>query len=136
MHLLLTSISRKVLDTDGIESVTIPTKQGVITVFPGHEPLISALNPGVLTVRRGGQDESYAIGGGVVEIADDLLTISADMIEAGESIDLDLVRQKKQEAHAMLEEARKSGATMDMDRYVELEYELLKESAKEQLATR
>lgn len=62
MHLTLVSIVRKVLDLPAIESVTIPTRDGEITILPNHEPLITALVPGILIVRADGSDSSYAIG--------------------------------------------------------------------------
>lgn len=62
MHLTLISISRKVLDLPSIESITIPTRDGEITVLPSHEPLITALVPGILVVSENGNTTSYAIG--------------------------------------------------------------------------
>lgn len=136
MHLILASISRKVLDLPEVESVTIPTKNGEITILPNHTPIISALSPGVLTVRFGGKDSLYAIGGGFIETSGETLTIAADMVEEGEKLNLEAVRAKKEEARKLLETYQNSHETMDMDKYIEIEYEFLKESAKEQLATK
>lgn len=58
------------------------------------------------------------------------------MVEEGEGLDLDAIRAKKDEAQILLEEYKNRGETMDMETYVELEQQFLKESAKEQLATR
>jgi len=136
MRFVLTSISRKVLDLPSVASVTLPTKSGEITVFPNHMPLVTALSPGIMIVRSEGKESSYAIGGGVAEMSQTHLTVAADMVEEGTSIDIDLVRAKKEEARTMLETYRNSKDTIDMDRYIEIEYEYLKESAKEQLATK
>ncbi|EKD29533.1 MAG: hypothetical protein ACD_78C00367G0008, partial [uncultured bacterium (gcode 4)] len=65
-----------------------------------------------------------------------VLTIAADMIEEWSELNLEAVRAKKEEARKLLETYRDTHEVMDMDQYVELEYEFLKESAKEQLATR
>lgn len=135
MHLTLVSITRKILDLPSIKSVTIPTKDGEITILPNHMPLITALAPGILTVRFDHKETSYAIGWGVVETSGSILTIAADMVEEGGEINLEDVRKKKEEARKLLETYRDTHEIMDMDRYVELEYEFLKESAKEQLAT-
>lgn len=62
MHLTLVSITRKILDLPSIKSVTIPTKDGEITILPNHMPLITALAPGILTVRFDHKETSYAIG--------------------------------------------------------------------------
>ena len=62
MQFTLVSITRKALDLPDIESVTIPTRDGEITVLPNHELLITALVPGVLVVRSDGKNIPYAIG--------------------------------------------------------------------------
>ncbi|EKD30182.1 MAG: F0F1 ATP synthase subunit epsilon [uncultured bacterium (gcode 4)] len=136
MHLTLVSISRKVLDLPSIEWVTIPTRDGEITVLPNHEPLITALTPGILIVRTDGKESSYAIGGGVAEITANSVTITADMVEDGENLDIEAIRAKKEEARTLLGEYKSKGDVTDMETYIELEQQFLKESAKEQLATR
>lgn len=135
MHLTLVSISRKVLDLPTIEWVTIPTRDGEITILPNHEPLITALVPGILIVRADGKDLSYAVGGGVAEVTTESVTITADMVEDGEDLDLNEINTKKEEARRLLEEHKNKGESMDMEVYIELEQQFLKESAKEQLAT-
>jgi len=72
----------------------------------------------------------------VAEITAESVTITADMVEDGENLDIEAIRAKKDEAHRLLEEHKSKGDTMDMEVFVELEQQFLKESAKEQLATR
>ncbi|MDD5197898.1 MAG: ATP synthase F1 subunit epsilon [Candidatus Gracilibacteria bacterium] len=136
MQFTLVSITRKVLDLPAIEWATIPTRDGEITVLPNHEPLITALVPGILIVRVDGKENSYAIGGGIAEITAESVIITADMVEDGKNLDIDAVRAKKEEARRLLEEYKSRSDAMDMDSYVELEQQFLKESALEQLATR
>lgn len=81
MHFTLVSISRKALEFTDIEWVTIPTRDGEITILPNHEPLITALVPGILIVRANSVDTSYAIGGGVAEITAKNVIVTADMVE-------------------------------------------------------
>lgn len=64
------------------------------------------------------------------------MTITADMVEDGTHLDIDSIRTKKEEALKLLEEYQHKGDSMDMDTYIELEQQFLKESAREQLATR
>lgn len=64
------------------------------------------------------------------------MTVTADMVEDGENLDLDAIRAKKEEARRLLEEQRSMGNAMDMDTYIEIEQQFLKESALEQLAIR
>jgi len=67
MLLSLTSISGVALKTELFEKLSIMTLDGAITMLPGHEPLISALKPGVMTVWYDGQKKDFAIGGGILE---------------------------------------------------------------------
>ena len=50
MHLIITSASGNILSADEFVRVSIMTEDGEITVLPGHEPLLSAIRPGVLSV--------------------------------------------------------------------------------------
>lgn len=58
------------------------------------------------------------------------------MVEEGENLDIDAIRAKKEEAHKLLEEYKTKGDSIEMETYIELEQQFLKESAREQLATR
>ncbi|MDD2916460.1 MAG: ATP synthase F1 subunit epsilon [Candidatus Gracilibacteria bacterium] len=136
MQFTLVSIVKKVLDLPVIEWVTIPTRDGEITILPNHEPLITALIPGILIVRADGVSTSYAIGGGIAEMRAESVTITADMVEDGTNLDIESIRAKKEEARKLLEEYKVNGDSLDMEAYIELEQQFLKESAREQLATR
>ena len=136
MHCTLVSITKKVFDLPAIEWITIPTQSGEVTILANHEPLITALVPGILTVRADESTRSYAVGGGIAEITPESVTVTADMAEDGTNLDIDAIRAKKEEARKLLEEYKITGDSMDMDMYIELEQQFLKESAREQLATR
>ncbi|MFZ3232005.1 MAG: ATP synthase F1 subunit epsilon [Patescibacteria group bacterium] len=133
MRFSLISITKKVLEAD-VASVTLPTKTGYITVLPKHEPLVAALNPGVLSVTVEGKVQSFAIGGGVLEIDGENVSVLADMVEAGASIDSDAAVQRKNEAARLLKEARDAGST-DMESLIALEEEYMKEEARVKLAS-
>lgn len=72
-------------------AVELPTGAGIITVMPGHEPLMSVLVPGVISVRRSktdGEDkvEHYATYGGVVEITNKSVRVLVDEADLGDEI--------------------------------------------------
>ena len=83
MKITLTSISGTALTLDTFTSATVVTEEGTITILPGHEPIISALKPGVLSIYSGESSYEYALGGGVVQISPNEVRILADMIEDG-----------------------------------------------------
>ncbi|QHN42727.1 ATP synthase F1 subunit epsilon [Candidatus Mycosynbacter amalyticus] len=86
---LVTLLGVKV-DADVYE-VILPTKDGEIAVFPGHEPLVSIAVPGAIAVRhtKGDTDEKleyFAISGGVVEVSPESLKVLVDEADHGDDI--------------------------------------------------
>lgn len=134
MRFSLISITKKVLETEDATSITLPTKTGTITVLPKHEPIVSALNPGVLSVTVEGKPSFYAIGGGVVETDGETVTVLADMVEAHGTVDTAEAEKRKEEAARLLAEARAAGTT-DMETLIALEEEYMKEEARVKLAS-
>lgn len=91
-------------------SITLPTAAGEITVFPGHEPLVSVLVPGVVVVRKNKNDpdqllEHFATYGGVLEIGNDSVRVLVDEAEGGEISEHE-VEKAKQEAEKLKREAK------------------------------
>lgn len=88
MKLQLITLSGIEYDADAY-SVVLPTAAGQITVLGSHEPMMSALKPGVISIRKAQGDsedkvEHYATYGGVVEITKDgprVLVDEADMAD-------------------------------------------------------
>lgn len=78
------------LDRDVYE-VIIPTIDGEIAVFPGHEPLVTVATPGALAVRYEKTDPNekldyFAISGGVVEVSQAGVRVLVDEADHGEDI--------------------------------------------------
>lgn len=90
MNLELVTLLGKKVDQPVYE-VIIPTADGEIAVFPGHEPLISMAVPGVIAVRykKGDPDSEldyFAISGGVVEISQQTVRVLVDEADHGDDI--------------------------------------------------
>ncbi len=51
-----------------VDSVTIPTTEGEIGVFPHHIPLVSALASGDIVAKRGDEVIPMAVSGGFIEV--------------------------------------------------------------------
>ena len=88
MKFELITLSGVKLD-ETIYSATIPTVDGVISVFPSHEPLVTMAKNGVIVVtyqKDGDRVEYFAISGGVVEITHDRIRILVDEADHGDDI--------------------------------------------------
>lgn len=104
MNLKLITLLGVKLDTDVYE-VMLPTAAGEISVFPGHEALVTMAIPGAIAVRHNKEDdddklEYFAISGGVIEVSQTALRVLVDEADHGDDI-------VEAEARAALERALK-----------------------------
>lgn len=118
------------------------TEDGEVTVLPGHEPLLSAIRPGILSIEyKDDKDEvksaTYATSGWVLNISPDICTVVADQILDGDSLsDAEYIENQKRETEKMIQEFRMEhwSTPVDTKRLMELEYEILTYTAMQELA--
>jgi F-type H+-transporting ATPase subunit epsilon len=65
---------RKVFSED-VESVSVPTHQGTITILPHHAALFTSLVEGEVKVTTGKKEYFLAIGGGFMEVTNKEVSI-------------------------------------------------------------
>lgn len=139
MKLSITSSSGVILSAPSFVRVTIMTEDGEVTILPGHEPLLSAVRPGILYteyhIGNKVHTAEYATGGGVLNISPEVCTIVADVVESDDHLtDLEYIAAQKKEAEKMMNDYREeNGAAIDPKKLIELEYELLKYTAMHHL---
>ena len=95
----IVTLERIVLKQD-VLMVTVPTKDGEITVLPDHIPLVSILKPGVIeTKNEAGEVEIMSISGGFIEVLREKIVILADSAERASELNEEkvLVAKKKAE---------------------------------------
>ncbi|MCX6567149.1 MAG: hypothetical protein NTW38_12155 [Candidatus Aminicenantes bacterium] len=71
------------IETDADEA-QIPTIDGLIGVFPNHQPLIVALGRGTLSYRQAAYEERFEIDGGYAEISPDSVLVFTESAATGE----------------------------------------------------
>jgi len=118
---------------DTITQVTVPTKDGEITVLPKHIPLVASLMPGVIElVTDSGEKNIIAVSGGFVEVLKNKVVILADSAERAEEIDLD----RAEEARKKAEEIKKEIRHFDDERFASISAAIAKELARTKAAKR
>lgn len=123
---------RMVLEEE-ITQVTVPTKDGEITILAQHVPLISSLKPGVLDVRRAdGESEFISISGGFIEVLKNKIVVLADTAERAHEIDLD----RAEEAHRRAEDLMKREKHLDRTQFAAVSALIEKELARTKAAKR
>ena len=110
MNLELITLLGKKVDQEVYE-VMIPTADGDIAVFPGHEPLVGIAVPGAIAVRyhKGDNDDQldyFAITGGVIEVSQRKVRILVDEADHGADIIESESRAALERAIAMRDSAK------------------------------
>ena len=70
-----------------VDMVTVPGLGGELGILPGHTPLISQLQTGVLTYVADGKSAQLHVSGGFVEVRDDHVSVLAEVAERPDEID-------------------------------------------------
>ena len=97
----LVAADRKVWDGDA-DMVVARTVDGELGILPGHTPLISALQTGVLSYTQGATTRRLLVSGGFVEVNNDRVSVLADMAEFPEEVDAARARTERDEAERQL----------------------------------
>jgi F-type H+-transporting ATPase subunit epsilon len=80
------------------DEVVAPAAEGLYGVLPGHSAFLGLLAAGPLSVRTGGQTESWFVAGGFFEVAEDTVRILPDQAEPLASLDVASATTRLREA--------------------------------------
>ncbi len=102
--------------SDTVDSVVLPGSEGELGVLPHHAPLVSTLGIGELRIRKGGQEESFAIVGGFLQVRPDKVVVMAETADMASEIDLEKAQEARREAERALEGGYHEGADLSAAR--------------------
>jgi F-type H+-transporting ATPase subunit epsilon len=88
-----------------VQMLFAPAKMGEVGILPRHAPLLTLLNPGEVRVRTpDGEDHSFFVGGGALEVQPHHVTVLADTALRAKDLDEAAALAAKQRAEDMLRE--------------------------------
>ena len=103
----------KITYRDDVDSITLPTQMGEITILPNHAPLISSLKSGEAIIKKDGEEFSIAISGGFLQVQPkNKVVVLADAAERAEEISEERAEQARIRAEEILKEKRLDKAEM------------------------
>jgi F-type H+-transporting ATPase subunit epsilon len=94
----------RVIFSNQIESIVVPGSLGYLGVLPGHAPLVTGLDTGVVTYSLDGKTHKMAVSGGFMEVVNNHVVVLAGTAELAETIDLDRAKAAKERAEKRLAE--------------------------------
>jgi F-type H+-transporting ATPase subunit epsilon len=86
MSLEIVTAERVVL-SDEVDQVNVPTKDGRVGILPRHAPLLTVLDTGEMDIIKEDERTPYALSGGFMEVHSNRVTILADTVERADEID-------------------------------------------------
>lgn len=88
-----------------VEMMFAPAADGEVGIMPRHTPLLTKLKPGeVRVVKQGGEEESYFVSGGMLEVQPHTATVLADTAQRARDLDEAAAQEAKQKAEKALAE--------------------------------
>lgn len=124
LHLKIVTPERVVFE-DSVDSISVMTENGEITILPNHIPLVSLLRAGEMRLKTDKNETMLAVSTGLIEVhAGNKVVVLADTAERSEDLELAQIEKAKELAQKRLEEARDKNDVAYADALVHLEREL------------
>ena len=86
LRLEMVTAEREVF-ADDVDMVVAPGGEGELGILPRHAPLLSTLQPGVLRLRKDGDETLLAVSGGFIQVFRDRVLVLADTAERADEIE-------------------------------------------------
>ena len=87
-----------------VDSVVVPGIEGELGILPHHAPLLTTLGVGELRIRRGANEELFAIAGGFLQVRPDRVVVMAETADLASDIDLEKAEQARRDAERAISE--------------------------------
>ncbi len=87
---------------DQVEMVTVETSQGELGILPHHANLMAQIVPGHLRIKKGSKIISLATGGGLLQMANNTLSIITDTALEASDIDEKAAEEARKRAQDAL----------------------------------
>ena len=98
-----------------VEFLEVHSDKYNLGILPGHAPLVSTVAISKMKIRAHEREMLYAVGGGVITVSKEKVTLVLDSIERADEIDLERAKEAKLRAEERLNNATKENA-IDINR--------------------
>ncbi|MBB6158835.1 ATP synthase F1 subunit epsilon [Bartonella doshiae] len=103
-HFLFELVSpEKLVFSEQVQSVVLPSASGALTVMANHAPLVASIVLGGVRVLSSSGEKLFAVRGGVVNITFSGCSLLAERVVAVEHLSFDSLEQKILQVRATLE---------------------------------
>ncbi len=85
-----------------VDEVVVPGSEGYLGILPGHAPLLSELQTGILTYRQESREFRLFCSWGFVEVLPGRVSVLAEVAESPDQIDAEQARDQHRRAEQLL----------------------------------
>jgi len=110
----IVTAERQLLAEDDVDMVVAPGSEGTLGILPKHAALLTLLSPGVLRIKKNGQETEMAVGGGFLQVNRDRVLVLADTAEREDEIDETRAQEAREKAEAALRDASRGGTPLQI----------------------
>lgn len=104
MHVNIVSAESEIF-SGTVEIVVAPAVMGEVGIHPRHTQMLTPLKPGEVRVtKEGGEEESFYVSGGILEVQPHAVTILSDTCVRAHDLDEAAALEAKQAAEAALKD--------------------------------
>ena len=87
-----------------VDFLEVRSEKYSLGIYPKHTSLVSTVDISKMVVRMNGNEHTYAVGGGAIQIEKDEVTLVLNSIERVDEIDLERANAAKERAEKRLKE--------------------------------
>ena len=102
LNLEVVTPHRTVLVED-VDSVTLPGIEGELGILPGHIPLLTILDSGIMSYKNSsGKTDAIAVHWGYAQVEGNSVRVLAELAETADEIDIERAKDAEQKAKDIL----------------------------------
>lgn len=126
---LVTPDQRLIIDQE-LDEITLPAFSGELNLLPGHSPLMTTLDSGLLSYRlKNGESAKFAISWGYCQVSSDGVSVLAENAISPSNIDTKIVKE-----HLDTNEARLATEALSDQDYDKIQKEIVRLSTELEIA--
>lgn len=92
----------RVVFNEDIEMITVKALDGLLGILPGHAPLVTGLQTGIMKIKQDGKEILVSISGGIMEVLPEEIKVVVGTAELPEEIDVERAQAAMRRAEERL----------------------------------
>lgn len=127
----LVTPDKKIVAGLDLDEIVLPAFRGELAILPGHAPLMTTLEPGILSYKLKGQTVStkVAISWGYCQVSPEAVNVLAESAMLAEEIELAVVKD-----HLKAQELKIATEVLDDAQWADAQHEIARLNAEIKLA--